>query len=498
MDLKIYYTSDVHGYLLPTDYSDSEIKPIGLLSASEQFERDENTLLIDGGDMFQGSPFVNYFQKKEQRATGVIEAINQIGYDVVTLGNHDFNYGFERLAQELNDLQATVTCVNILDQQGHLLFPELIKVMPNGLKVGIVGITTEYINVWEKPEHLKEIQIVNPFQAAKEALERLEGQVDFSICLYHGGFEIDIDSKELISKTKENIGYQLAKNLSFDLLLTGHQHQTIEGQDLEGTFIVQPTNMARNFFEIEVETSKKEIKANLLEPTGYFNTEKFDNYVSMNAEVEEYLDQAIGELPEAIVSKDHLALAQTGNEWIRLIANVEQRIAQTDIAIVSSFNSLYPMNKELSIRDVLVNYPYENLLCKVELTGKQLKEMMEKTATYFVKENEKIIINPTWLSPKLEHYNYDFYYGLDYVMDIGQPVGKRITRLNLKGKPIEEDQVVSIALNDYRASGGGEYIAYQEALLNDNLGVDIQQLLIDAVSDGDITTVPIDLHLEVI
>ncbi|WP_077276199.1 hypothetical protein [Vagococcus penaei] len=61
---KIYYTSDVHGYLFPTDYSDHETKPMGLLSIANAVQKDENTLIIDGGDMFQGSPFVNYYQKK--------------------------------------------------------------------------------------------------------------------------------------------------------------------------------------------------------------------------------------------------------------------------------------------------------------------------------------------------------------------------------------------------------------------------------------------------
>ncbi|MGX7013078.1 bifunctional metallophosphatase/5'-nucleotidase [Vagococcus silagei] len=500
MKLKIYYTSDVHGYLFPTDYSNDSVQPLGLLSASEQYQRDDNTLVIDGGDMFQGSPFVNYFQKKDGRATGIIETINKIGYDVVTLGNHDFNHGFERLESEVRDLNPTVTCVNVLDKEGKMLFPEIIKEMPNGLKVGIVGITTEYINVWEKPENIASIQIVDPFPEAKAALERIKDQVDIAICLYHGGFEIDIESKELVSKTKENIGYRLARDLDFDLLLTGHQHQTIPGQLLAGTYIVQPTNMARNFYEIELETTGDgvSVTSEMLHPTGEFDQEKFADLIAMNGEVNEYLDQKIGSLPQNIEKISHLELALKGNDWIRMIASVEKEATQADIAVVSSFNALYPMAQELSIRDVLVNYPYENILCKVKLTGTQLKEVMEKTATYFVKEAGQVAINPSWISPKLEHYNYDFYFGLDYAFDLNQAEGSRVTKMMLHGKEVAATDEVTIALNDYRASAGGEYTTYNHALESDNMGVDIQQLVIDAISNDTLPEEMIDFKLTII
>ena len=89
---KLYYTSDVHGYLLPTDYIQAGAQPLGLANAATHFQKDAQTLIIDGGDMFQGSPMLQYLQQQPAQ-DAVTTAMNLAGYDYVTLGNHDFNYG---------------------------------------------------------------------------------------------------------------------------------------------------------------------------------------------------------------------------------------------------------------------------------------------------------------------------------------------------------------------------------------------------------------------
>lgn len=92
---------------------------------------------------------------------------NDCGYDFYTLGNHDFNYGQEYQAIYRNNHKGTCVCENVLDSEGNILYPHMIHTMKNGVKVGLVGIVTDYINVWEKKENLVGIQVVDPFEAAK-------------------------------------------------------------------------------------------------------------------------------------------------------------------------------------------------------------------------------------------------------------------------------------------------------------------------------------------
>ena len=118
---------------------------------------------------------------------------------------------------------------NVVDEAGRACHPYVIHALGNGLRVGIVGIVTDYVNVWERKENLAGICITDPFEAAKEALLHLKKEVDITLCIYHGGFECDLKTGERLQKTTESIGYRICKELDFDILLTGHQHMSVDG-----------------------------------------------------------------------------------------------------------------------------------------------------------------------------------------------------------------------------------------------------------------------------
>ena len=150
-NLKIYFTSDMHGFVYPTDYTNNDDKHLGMLNVINSFSKDENTLIIDGGDTIQGSPFTTFISKKDFEVHPIGKVLNQGKYDFVTLGNHDFNYGYDYLAKYLNTLDATCVCANVEDKTGKLpILPYAIKTLENGLKIGILGFTTDFINIWEQ------------------------------------------------------------------------------------------------------------------------------------------------------------------------------------------------------------------------------------------------------------------------------------------------------------------------------------------------------------
>ena len=102
-------------------------------------------------------------------------------------------------------------CQNVVDEAGRACHPYVIHTLGNGLRVGIVGIVTDYVNVWERKENLAGICITDPFEAAKEALLHLKKEVDITLCIYHGGFECDLKTGERLQKTTENVGYRICK-----------------------------------------------------------------------------------------------------------------------------------------------------------------------------------------------------------------------------------------------------------------------------------------------
>lgn len=130
--LTIRYTSDTHGYLYPTSYADMQDRPMGLMKLASEYPHDGNTLIIDGGDTIQGSPLTNLYQRlsPEEKAACLTEdtygthpiaaMMNLAGYQFVTLGNHDFNYGVDALLDYLTNLDALCLCANIRDKEGRL------------------------------------------------------------------------------------------------------------------------------------------------------------------------------------------------------------------------------------------------------------------------------------------------------------------------------------------------------------------------------------------
>lgn len=250
--LKIYFTSDMHGYMAPVNYATGRRKDAGLANMIPHFVKDGNTLVLDGGDTIQGSPFA-YLQAQGGSAELFARCMNLAGYDYVTLGNHDFNYGYEYLAGYLENLHAPCLCANIADVTGRLTFlPSAVKVMENGLRVGIIGICTDFINVWEKKANLTKIRVGDVRKALEPVYEKLRPEADVLIGLYHGGFECDVETGRVLSATRENIGYEIARDFEFDLLLTGHQHMALAGAEIAGTYVAQTPANAEQYVEAEL------------------------------------------------------------------------------------------------------------------------------------------------------------------------------------------------------------------------------------------------------
>ena len=167
--LRIYYTSDTHGYFSPIDYATGERVAAGVVNCAAGFAPDGNSLVIDGGDTLQGSPFTYFLhERREDEGAVCARLMNLCGYQFVTLGNHDFNYGRENLEQYLQTLDARCLCANV---EGLAAVEKTALVtLENGLRVGLTGVVTHFVNIWEKPENLRGITITEPVPAAREAL----------------------------------------------------------------------------------------------------------------------------------------------------------------------------------------------------------------------------------------------------------------------------------------------------------------------------------------
>jgi len=452
--IKIYFTSDLHGFGFPVG-----------------FKKDENTLIIDGGDVLQGSPFAQYCWRELGDFAVFADIMNDCGYDFVTLGNHDFNYGRKALAGYLDKLNAQCVCENAG-------YPYAMKTMPGGTKIGVVGIVTDFVNVWEKPENLDGLVITDAFEAAKHALAELSGKVDLTICIYHGGFEKDLESGKLLSETSENIGCKICEELNFDILLTGHQHVGLPGRDYHGTYVIQPAHSAQGYACLRVSDGK--ISSEVCPPNGFVGIPD----AGLERKVQAWLDQPVGELRAALPVSDRVEMAVDGSPLADFFNHVQMKYSGAQVSAASLANDAKGLPKKLRRRDLFAAYPYSNTFLVLEITGRQLRAAIERSAEYLACENDRLIVSEHFLKPKVEHYNYDFFAGVDFEVDYRRPEGSRIVWLKREGKDVSGGDVLTICVNNYRSTGAGGYSVYPQCPVSSVIDREMADMLLDYFSDG--------------
>lgn len=465
--LTVYFTSDVHSYLFPTDYASTTPKPMGLLGEIVQFEKDENTLILDGGDSLQGSPLAYYYHLNG-RESPVARAMNLGRYDFVTLGNHDFNYGQEALRNYLCALDARCLCANVSAPMLPVA-PYAIKTIGNGLRVGIVGIVTDWVNRWEKPANLEGIQVSNPLEAARTALESMRGKVDFTIGVYHGGYEKDLQTGRLLSLSDENIACRICEELDFDLLLTGHQHLRLENAVWHGTHIAQTPANGTHFIRVDV--GEDGTIASSLHPAVIADTSAFESEI---AEVNAWLDSPVGTLERPLWPEDKIQMALHGTPIADFFNQVQLAASGADISCTSLANEMRGFAQQVTVRDVVATYIYPNTLVILEVDERVLRTALERCAAYF---NEDLTVARDFLEPKVAHYNYDFFAGIEYAFDLSKPVGERVVSLTRGGAPLSGKY--TLVMNNYRATGVGGYDVYLQCPHVQEILTEMSELILD-------------------
>lgn len=481
-ELKIYFTSDLHGYVYPTDYVERNEKNIGLLNIINNFKKDGNTLIIDAGDTIQGSPFTNYLSNSKFDVHPIATVMNAGGYDFITLGNHDFNYGQEYLKNYLDNLNATCVCANVIDDSESLpILPYKIKTMENGLKVGIIGFTTDFINRWERPENLENIHITDTFEAAKKYCDIVKSQCHVTIGVYHGGFENDLESHKKLSNTTENIAYKICEELDFDILLTGHQHLPIANMTLHGTHIAQTPHNGSKFLELNLtlENHELNIVSELKSLEVNPNKEMYDKFLPLEEKVQEWLDTPVGFLDTELQPTTHLDMALKGSSLANFINQIQLDISQADIACTSFANVIKGFSTNVTVRDILSTYPYPNTLVILEVNREILKLALERSASYFANNNGDITISESFLKPKVEHYNYDYFANINYTFDLNNEVGNRVTSIKYKGEELSEHKTLTLVMNNYRASGAGGYEFYENCTVTKEILTEMPEIIIN-------------------
>nr|WP_269083305.1 bifunctional UDP-sugar hydrolase/5'-nucleotidase [Ornithinibacillus contaminans] len=496
--VKIVYTSDVHGNAMPILYGSNEVADLGLAKYASIVKRirkeNENVLVLDNGDLIQGTPLMTHYVKEHAtQENPMIGIMNRIGIDAGVIGNHEFNFGKKILTNAIKSSNYPWLSANIVTDDGKPYFgkPYLIKDLPNGVRVAIVGVTTHYIPNWESPAHIEGIQFHDALATLKHWVTHIqkEEKPDLVIACYHGGFERDLVTGEPTEAlTGENQGYAMCQEIEgIDILLTGHQHRILTGK-VNGVLVAQPGNNGKMYGEIHVELKQQdddewqlvEKEATII-PIG--DTEP-DNEIlyymeNIEASTQSWLDQPIGYINGDMTITDPFHARVVKHTFVQFIQDVQIEASSVDISVTSLLNNESKgFSSVVTMRDVVSNYMYPNTLVVLELTGTNIKLALEKSAEYFtLDEAGEITVNPTYIHPKPQHYNYDMWEGIHYTINVAKPVGSRIENLTYHGEPLTADGTYHVVFNNYRANGGGNY----DMLKNKPVVREIQQDTVELI-----------------
>ncbi|WP_461218375.1 bifunctional metallophosphatase/5'-nucleotidase [Lapidilactobacillus salsurivasis] len=494
MKLTILSTSDTHGYLLPTDYtSRNSQKPYGLTRAATVIKEQvaaagaEPVLVIENGDFLQGSPLAYYVAKVSHDLRPLSQAYNQIPYQIGIVGNHEFNYGADYLRTAIQQSSRHFLCANILDANGQPAFGQPYELVRFGaLTVAVLGLTTQYIPHWEAPEKIQGLQFRSAVATAEAYVPKLRALADVVVVAYHGGFERDLTTNvPTEALTGENEGSALALVPGIDALVTGHQHRELAAR-LGTVPITQPGSKGEFVGKITLTVNEaRQVTARQAEllptETAQPAPELVRTLTPTNQAVEDWLDQPLGTTTGDLTITDPMAVRLRPHPYIQFVQDVQRAATGAKISGTALFNNDgRGFDQVITFRSVLTNYIYPNTLAVEKITGADLRAALEQSAEYFSLDPQgQIVVSDRFKQPKPQHYNYDMYAGVDYVINVARPVGHRITSLTYQGAPVRDDQALTVVINQYRAVGGGNYAMFTADKIVQENPADMTELIAD-------------------
>lgn len=459
-NIRFAVSTDTHGVIYDHLYGDNTILPMGIARLStflKQSQQTHDLVYIDNGDALQGTPLLTYINKQNTKPHKLGEVFAHCGLQYYNLGNHDFNYGLDVLFNFMESMPGTCLTSNVF-YKDKALGQSIVETI-NGVTFGFVGAVTDYIPNWEQPHHIKDVVFTDVVETVKKEVDRLRNSVDIIVVVYHGGIERDLETHELTERyTKENVGYQLAYLEGVDICFTGHQHRSINTQTTQA-LTLQSSNNAMEVMQVDVDVSSKECVGKLVTLEDYsMDLELIKLTKQLETQTQHWLDQPIGSLTQDLIIDDQKMARIHKHPLVSFINQVQLDATNAQCSATSLFNDAMGLNKTITMRDLVSTYVYPNTLVVKKMSGAQIKAMLERCANYFIiNEHDEIDINPDYITPKAQHFNYDMIDGLEYTINVSNPNGEKIVSCTYNKIEIRDDQYFTVAMNNYRAVGGGDF-----------------------------------------
>jgi 2',3'-cyclic-nucleotide 2'-phosphodiesterase (5'-nucleotidase family) len=459
--LTILHTNDTHDHLEPFDAGGA--KGIGgIARRTTLFKRIRQetpaTLVLDAGDVFQGTPLFNFYAGEPDYMT-----MAQAGYDVVTVGNHDLDNGLENLMQQVRHLgkgRGPVSA-NMVDERGKLLFESHRVLKVGKLKVAVIGaLGVEAFHAVAEPRR-KGVRVKEPLPTLKELVGKLRPTVDLVVLLTHIGHEGEVE---------------LARDLpDVDLIVGGHSHTKVEAPVVvahpgRNTLVVQAFQWGQFVGRLDLQVEDRKIvgHAGRLLPVSADITP--DPAVAET--VARYADRIAVQMQEVVGRSE----AEFTNSRKRdgdsplgnLIADVMRETTGTDVGLMNSGGIRAALPKGAITRGMVFSMlPFENYLVTFSCSGAELQRILDFAASRNGKSGSLQVS------------------GVRYTVD-----GDRATDVTVAGLPLDPSARYRVTTNDYIAQGNDGADVFRSIAAVGNTGLLMRDAFLQRLGRNPVLTVP--------
>ena len=480
-DIVILHTNDVHGAI--SGYA----KVAALKDAYEA--RGAYVLLMDAGDFIQGDPTVS----TSEGATAV-ELMNLAGYDVASMGNHEFDYGYQNLKDLEADADFTIVDANVL-YNGQVAFEDnVVFTAPDGTKIGVFGLDTPETATKAHPAKIQGVTFLagdKMFDCAQDQVDALEAEgCEYIICLGHLGIDAESTGNRSIDLLEKVDG--------IDVFIDGHSHSTLEdvkaaagGTGKVGDTLVTSTGTKLESVGVVTIDADGTITTATTPVADLTATDA--DVAARAAKIQAEIDKEYG----TVFAKTEVALngeKEPGNRTEEtnlgdlicdaLVWGAEREGTEVDAAVTNGGGIRASIAAgDITKKDINTVLPFGNTLSIVKVTGAELLEALE-ASTYCTPTSIggfpqvsgiEFTVDTTKAYDQGEQYPGSTYYGPKSI--------QRVTIETVGGEPFDANATYTIATNDFMAAGGDTYYAFAAASVNYDLGLSMDEVVMDYITD---------------
>lgn len=429
--INILHTNDTHSRVVE---SDSGIGFAKIATLVNQYrEENANVLLLDAGDTLHGENIANLVEGES-----IVSIMNAIGYDAMTAGNHDFNYGQERLVELAEKTEFPILGANVLKEDETSLLGKYTIFEYEGVKVGVFGLCSPETSFKTHPNNVQGLTFEDPVKVAEAIVAELKDQVDLIIVLAHLGDEGQ-DTSVRVAELVEGI----------DLIVDGHSHSLYEeGNLVNGVLIASTGEHSKNLGLVELTVKDGKLVEKTAKLISKEDTAEVEGNETVLAIIDE-ITQAQEEILSEVIGKTDVFLdgeRETNRTRETNLGNLvlDAFLAETgaDIAIANGGGIRTSLEAgELTKGGIISVVPFNNFVITKKLTGSKIKEALEFSVRLYPESNGGFLQVA----------------GLTFSFDPSQAEGDKVFNIKVGEEALVMDKEYIVATHDFLAAGGDGY-----------------------------------------